>query len=33
MVGSMESDHLVGEVLRPIVGRSPEGDRQVDLSE
>ena len=31
MVGSMEPDHLEGEGLRPIIGRIPKGDRQIDL--
>jgi hypothetical protein len=29
----MESYHLEGEGLRPIVGQIPEGDGQVDLPE
>ena len=31
MVGSMETDHLEGKCLRPIIGRIPEGDGQIDL--
>ena len=31
MVGSVETDHLEGKGLRPIIGRIPEGDEQIDL--
>ena len=31
MVGSMEPNHFEGEGLCPIVGWTPEGDRQIDL--
>ena len=31
MVGSVEPNPLEGEGLRPIVGWTPEGDRQIDL--
>ena len=29
----MESNHFKGEGLRPIVGRTPKGDGQIDLPE
>ena len=29
----MESDHLEGNGLRPVIGRIPEGDGQIDLPE
>ena len=29
--GPMEPDHLEGKGLRPIIGRIPKGDRQIDL--
>ena len=31
MVGPVEPDHLKGKGLRPIIGRIPEGDGQIDL--
>ena len=31
VVGSMEPNHLEGKGLRPIIGRIPEGDGQIDL--
>ena len=31
MVSSVEPNHFKGEGLRPIVGRTPKGDEQIDL--
>ena len=31
MAGSMEPNHFEGEGLRPIVGRTPEGDGQIGV--
>ena len=32
MVGSVEPDRLEGKGLRPVIGRIPKGDRQINLA-
>ena len=31
VVGSLESDHLEGKGIHPVIGRIPKGDGQIDL--